>query len=75
MVLRFGPWPRLPSEPPSLRPGSSEWRALACFAENRNRYGPGTWGWLAFGPGADVEAALRASELIPADAGEIEPLD
>jgi hypothetical protein len=46
-----------------------------CFEQNQDRYGPRTWGWLAFGPNADVEAALRANELVPADADENEPVD
>ena len=70
------PRPRLPSQPPSQRPGSREWQALRhCFEQNRNGYGPGTWAWLAFGPNADVEAALRANELVPVDADEDEPVD
>lgn len=75
MLLSLGPRPRPPSHPPSLRPGSPEWEALRyCFEQNPNRYGPRTWGWLAFGPNADVEAALRANELVPVDADEDEPV-
>jgi hypothetical protein len=76
VVLSFGPWPRLPSEPPSLRPGSAEWGALLyCFEQNRDRYGPGSWAWIAFGPKADVDAALLANELVPVETDKNEPVD
>jgi hypothetical protein len=76
LMLSLGPEPRLPWKPPSLRPGSPKWEALHyCFEQNRDRYGPRSWGWLAFGPDADVEAAVWANELVPADADKNKPVD
>jgi hypothetical protein len=71
MLLSLGP---IPGRPPP-KPGSEEWEALrACWQAHRDRYSEDTWGYLAFELG-DVEAALRANELVPVDAKENEPVD
>lgn len=69
MMLALGPRPGEPRP----EPGSAEWEALrACWEQDqydehgRDRYGPGSWGYLAFELG-DVEAALAANPLIPVD--------
>lgn len=72
MLLLLGPRPRRPTP----KPGSEEWEALrACWEAHRDRYSERAWGWRAFGPNANVEAALRTNEPVPVDAEEIEPVD
>ncbi len=54
------------------RAGSEEWELRHCWEryrydeDGRDRYGETSWGYLAFELG-DVEAALRANSLEPAD--------
>ncbi len=70
LLLTIGPGPILPgsvSRRPCPEPGSEEWELLrACFEANRDRYSESSWGYLAFELG-DVEAALRANALVPAE--------
>jgi hypothetical protein len=63
LLLSLGPAPGKPRP----QPGREEWEALhACWEANRDRYGEGDWGYLAFDLG-DVEAALNANPLVPVE--------
>lgn len=69
LMLSIGPRPG----DPRPEPGSAEWQALHdCWErhrydeDGRDRYGESSWGHLAFEQG-DVEAAMRANPLEPAD--------
>jgi hypothetical protein len=73
LILGIGPIPGPRSPRPCPEPGSSEWELLRelfeqhrYYSDGEERYGPGTWGYLAFELG-DIAAALRVGALIPVD--------